>query len=108
MFNKIRKLVSLIRSHFTLIIAHTTYTIPTLTTRSLTSTKYPSALILEQTTMKEGNVLFNDTLNTFYLRLYSMRHMVKDHSDKGNLQPPHGLLSDSQQGSFICTIPQTG
>ena len=35
---------------------------------------------------KEGNVLFNDTLNTFYLRLYGVRHMVKDHSDseKGN------------------------
>ena len=30
---------------------------------------------------KEGNVLFNDTLNTFYLWLYGMRHMVKDHSD---------------------------
>ena len=30
---------------------------------------------------KEGNVLFNDTLNTFYLRLYGVRHMVKDHSD---------------------------
>ena len=31
--------------------------------------------------MKEGNVLFNDALNTFYLRLYVVRHMVKDHSD---------------------------
>ena len=30
---------------------------------------------------KEGNVLFNDTLNTFYLWLYGIRHMVKDHSD---------------------------
>ena len=30
---------------------------------------------------KEGNVLFNDTLNTFYLRLYGVRHMVNDHSD---------------------------
>ena len=30
---------------------------------------------------KEGNVLFNDTLSTFYLRLYGVRHMVKDHSD---------------------------
>ena len=30
---------------------------------------------------KEGNVLFNDTLNTFYLRLYGVRHMVKNHSD---------------------------
>ena len=30
---------------------------------------------------KEGNVLFNDTLNTFYLWLYGVRHIVKDHSD---------------------------
>ena len=30
---------------------------------------------------KERNVLFNDTLSTFYLRLYSIRHMVKDHTD---------------------------
>ena len=30
---------------------------------------------------KEGNVVFNDALNTFYLRLYGVRHMVKDHSD---------------------------
>ena len=28
---------------------------------------------------KEGNVLFNDALNTFYLRLYGVGHMVKDH-----------------------------
>ena len=26
---------------------------------------------------KEGNGLFNDTLNTFYLRLYGVVHMVK-------------------------------
>ena len=26
---------------------------------------------------REINVLFNDTLNTFYLRLYGIRHMVK-------------------------------
>ena len=30
---------------------------------------------------KEGNVLFNDALNTFYLQLYGVRHMVNDHSD---------------------------
>ena len=43
---------------------------------------------------KEGNVLFNDALNTFHLRLYGVRHMAKDHSDgeKGNLLPPHRLL----------------
>ena len=40
---------------------------------------------------RERNVLFNDALNTFYLRLYGVRHMVKDHSDseKGNPLPPH-------------------
>ena len=31
---------------------------------------------------KEGNVLFNNALNTFYfLRLYGIGHMVKDDSD---------------------------
>ena len=56
----------------------------------------------------EGNVLFNDTLNTFYLHLYGVRHMVKDYSDseRGNLLLPHGLLFPiSSNGSFI---PQTG
>ena len=53
-------------------------------------------------TKKEGNVLFNNALNTFYLaldtfclRLYGIGHMVKDRSDSelGNpLPPPHGLL----------------
>ena len=60
---------------------------------------------------KKGNVLFNDALNTFYLQLYGVRHMVKDHSDseKGNPLPPHRLLlSINSKGSFICTIPQTG
>ena len=60
---------------------------------------------------KEGNVLFNDALNTFYLRLYGVRHMVKDHSDseKGNPLLQHGLLFPiSSKGYFICTIPQTG
>ena len=57
---------------------------------------------------KEGNILFNDALNTFYLRLYGVRHMVKDHSDsqRGNPLPPHGLLFPiNSRGSFICTIP---
>ena len=31
---------------------------------------------------KEGNILFNDALNTFYLRLYGVRHMVKDHTGR--------------------------
>ena len=55
--------------------------------------------------------LFNDALNTFYLRLYGVEHMVKDHSDseRGNLLPPHRLLFPiCSKGSFICIIPQTG
>ena len=58
---------------------------------------------------KEGNVLFNDTLNTFYLWLYGVIHMVKDHSDseKENPLPPHGLIFPiSSKDSFICTIPE--
>ena len=60
---------------------------------------------------RERNVLFNDALNTFYLRLYGVRHMVKDYSDneKGNPLPPHRLLLwINSKGSFICTIPHTG
>ena len=30
---------------------------------------------------KAGNILFNDALNTFYLRLYGVGHMIKDHSE---------------------------
>ena len=59
----------------------------------------------------EGNVLFKDALNTFYLRLYGVRHMVNDHSDskRGNLLPLHGLLFQiSSKCSFICTISHTG
>ena len=44
---------------------------------------------------KEGkSVLFNDALNPFYLWLYGVGHMVKDHSDseRGNLLPPDRLL----------------
>ena len=57
---------------------------------------------------RERNVLFNDALNTFYLRFIGVRHMVKDHSDseKGNPLLPHKLLFPiSSKGSFICTIP---
>ena len=49
---------------------------------------------MDRTGRKEGNVLFNDALNTFYLRLYGVRHTVMDHSDseKGNPLSPHRLL----------------
>ena len=60
---------------------------------------------------KEGNVLFHDAHNTFYLRLYGVGHMVKDHtySERGNPLPPYGLsFLISRKRSFICIIPQTG
>ena len=60
---------------------------------------------------KEGYVLFNDALNTFYLRLYGVSRMVKEHSDseRGNLLPPHEIFFPiSSKGYFTCTIPQTG
>ena len=61
---------------------------------------------------KEGRkCLFNDALNTFYLRLYGIRHMVKDHSEskRGNPLLPHRLLFRiSSKDFFICIIPQTG
>ena len=61
-----------------------------------------------ETQGKEGNVLFNDALNTFYLRLYGVRHMVKDNldSERENLLLQHGLLFPiSRKGYFICIIP---
>ena len=58
-------------------------------------------------TRSEGYILFNDALNTFYLRLYGVGHMVEDHSDSERQNPllPHGLLFPINiKGSFICTI----
>ena len=40
-------------------------------------------LMVPQYFIPKGNILFNDTLNTFYLQLYSIRDMAKDHSDIG-------------------------
>ena len=68
-------------------------------------------LLTLKTNRKEGNVLFNNAFNIFYLQLYSVGHMVKDRSDsqRGNLLLPHGLLTlICSKGSFICIIPKTG
>ena len=43
---------------------------------------------------REINVLFNDALNTFYLQLYGVRHMVKDHSDSEKGKPMSPTLID--------------
>ena len=51
---------------------------------------------------KEGIGLFNDALNTFYLRLYGIRYMVKREETRC-----HHIFSISSKDPFICTIPQT-
>ena len=43
---------------------------------------------------KEVDVLFNNTLNTFYLWLYGVRHMVKGHTDSKPTATTWANLSD--------------
>ena len=43
---------------------------------------------------KEGNVFFNEALNTFYLRLYGIEVMVKDHSERKPVATTWATLSD--------------
>ena len=56
---------------------------------------------------KEGNVLFNDALNTFYLRLYGVGHMVKysSNSERKPAAATWATLSDLQQGLFYMHHP---
>ena len=59
---------------------------------------------------KRRKEIFNDALNTFSLRLYGVRHILKDHSDseRGFPLPPHELLFPiSSKGSFIYMIQDT-
>ena len=71
------------------------------------STKYSSDIILYECYIqalanavllvqesKEGNVLFNDTLNIFYFRLYGIRYMVKGHSDRERKPATWATLSN--------------
>ena len=57
---------------------------------------------------KDGSVLCNDALNTFYLRLYGVGHMVKDHSDSQRGKPAAATwatLFEWQQGFFYMHHP---
>ena len=60
----------------------------------------------------EGSVLFNEALNTFYLRLYGVGHMVKDQSDsERNPLLSHGLLflsSSMDTTAFVSQSWSTG
>ena len=50
--------------------------------------------------MKEGNVLFNEALNTFYLQLYGVRYMVKDHSDSERRERERNVLFNDALNTF--------
>ena len=50
---------------------------------------------------RERNVLFNDALNTFYLRLYGVRHMVKDHSDSERERERNVLFNDALNTFYL-------
>ena len=51
--------------------------------------------------IRERNVLFNDALDTFYLRLYVVRY----DSEKGNPPSPHRLLLLINSGFFYMHHP---
>ena len=53
---------------------------------------------------KEGNVLFNNTLNTFYLQLYGVRHMVKDHSDSKRRRMEGNVLFNDALNTFYLRL----
>ena len=54
---------------------------------------------------KEGNVLFNDALNTFYLRLYGVRKLNMNTVE--GRKEGYVLFNDAfNKGSFICTMSQ--
>ena len=56
---------------------------------------------------EERKVIFNDASKIFYLWLYGIRHMVKDHSDskRGNLLLPHGLFFLISSKAFYMSHP---
>ena len=48
--------------------------------------------------------LFNDTLNACYLRLYGIRHMVKDHSDSKGRRKERNVLFNDALNTFYFTV----
>ena len=51
-----------------------------------------------------GNVLFNDALNTFYLRLHGIGHMVKDHSDSERGRKEGNVLFNDALNTFYLRL----
>ena len=53
---------------------------------------------------KEENVLFHDELNTFYLRLYGVIHMVKDYSDSERGRKDGNVLFNDELNTFYLRL----
>ena len=58
-------------------------------------------LVSELSLRKEGNVLFNDALNIFYLRLYGVGHMVKHHSDREGRKEGNVLFNNALNTFYL-------
>ena len=52
----------------------------------------------------KGNVLFNDALNTSYLWLYHVRHMVKDHTDSERGRKEGNVLFNDALNTFYLRL----
>ena len=53
----------------------------------------------------ERNVSFNDALNTFYRRLYGVRHMVNNHSDsERERERESNVLFNDTLNTFYFTV----
>ena len=62
---------------------------------------------------KGRNILFNDMLNTFYIWLHGVRHVVKVHSDREKegtwaMFSMGYVFQLAARDLFMCTIPKTG
>ena len=53
---------------------------------------------------RERMFLYNDTLNTLYLRLYGVRHMVKDHSDSEKGEKERNVLFNDALNTFYLRL----
>ena len=62
-----------------------------------------SSIVCLEYGRKEENVLFNDALDTLYLRLYGIRHMVKNHSarEEGRKKEGNVLFNDALNTFYL-------
>ena len=94
-----RSYISLPHTMVTYELCFTVFCCQTVPTTPVSANTYPGnnaflSNYLNVQCLGRKEMFYLTTLNTFYLRLYGIRHMVKDHTDtdRGNLLLPHRLL----------------